>query len=191
MIGTISRNCLLQRQTTHNSYLYGKINRHTMIVRNYTLDNCHLRSIEYDDKDIVFGWRNKPHIIKLGLSQAPVSRETHSKWFAASLDSLDRLMFIIETREKLAAGMLRFDREKENIATITIYLDEPFMGKGIGTSVLIESGNIAVDFWPETRALKAKIWRTNKFSIHSFQKAGFSSIEDSLVGEVIEMVKLL
>jgi RimJ/RimL family protein N-acetyltransferase len=102
--------------------------------------NCFLRPADSSDLHIVFAWRNTAHIVELSLGQTTVDLETHRIWFQAAIEDPTRILYIIEDNDSVPAGLLRLDKNDASTATVTIYLDKPFMCKGMGTSVLTNIG---------------------------------------------------
>jgi SAM-dependent methyltransferase/ribosomal protein S18 acetylase RimI-like enzyme len=150
---------------------------------------CQIRQASSPDMNTVYHWRNLPHIVLLSLSQTTVDLKTHEDWFLASLKNENRILYIIETTDGLSAGLLRLDRKDDVSAIVTIYLDKPFMGKGIGTEVLLYVGKIIKNTWPDVRTLFAEIRADNAPSIHTFTKAGFNTDSSQTNSEVVTMVK--
>jgi RimJ/RimL family protein N-acetyltransferase len=133
------------------------------------------RSASLDDSHDLFGWRNDPLTRAASGSQDPVSRSEHDRWFAASLASARRWIYIaVDTADETRVGMCRFDLDDDgDSAEVSINLDPARRGTGLAYPVL--EGAIA-RFRSDTGSaieLTATIRATNEASARTFRKAGF------------------
>lgn len=135
-----------------------------------------IRNAEDKDAELIYNWRNDPFIVSLGSSQKTVTWEEHQVWYQNALSNEAVAIFIIEV-EGRAAGQIRFCRENENEATVTIYLMKPYTGKGYGVEVLKNACEIITQMWGVDRIL-AHIMTSNKNSQTAFHKAGFHEIKN-------------
>lgn len=130
-----------------------------------------LRNATEEDVDLIFKWRNDPWIISLGSSGKSVTLEEHQAWYGKAIQDENILMSIIHIDDE-AAGQIRFSRENEETAVVTIYLMKPFTGKGFGVTALQQGCARAKEKW-SVKQIEAYIQDTNEPSITAFQKAGF------------------
>ena len=140
--------------------------------------NIHLRKAGPEDMATVFQWRNDPLIASLGSLKTTVSWEEHKQWFLKTLASDDAKMFIIE-RNGNSIGQIRFMRTEENNWTVSIYLLQPYTGKGFGVAALAAGCREISNRYPGA-AITAYILRDNRFSHSAFLKAGF---QEALEGD--------
>ena len=124
------------------------------------------------DRQTVFEWRNDPWIVALSTHQHAIEWADHLRWFERILQSEHHLLFIIESDAGEGMGVIRFDRE-ENDAEVTIYLLQPFTGKGYGVLALVEGPARAFSHWPILERVTATIREDNPNSVKAFTKAGF------------------
>jgi UDP-2,4-diacetamido-2,4,6-trideoxy-beta-L-altropyranose hydrolase len=135
--------------------------------------SARLRVATAGDRRAVFEWRNDPLIVSLGGSRRAVTWEEHTDWYDRVLDDGERhLLFIVESKGR-GIGTVRFDREGEDVAMVTIYLLPAFIGRGFGVPMLREGCSRALSQWPSVRVLRAEIRVDNLRSIRAFEKAGF------------------
>jgi len=130
-----------------------------------------LRSAEAGDAKMLFDWRNDPEIVVLGASGAKVKWDAHRAWFERSVGSPDALLFIAMAKG-VPAGQIRFDRHDGDLATISIYLLEPFRGRGMGREVLARACQKAFRLLKVTR-IRADVLSANSRSASFFEKSGF------------------
>jgi RimJ/RimL family protein N-acetyltransferase len=131
-----------------------------------------VRSARVDDEDRLFQWRNDPWIVSLSGSQREVTRDEHAAWFLRTVHSPDHLVLVVEVNGE-PAGSVRFDRSEHSAAVVTIYLLQPFTGRGLGVAALREGCHRAFERWPDLLCVRAHINRDNRRSARAFGKAGF------------------
>jgi len=142
-----------------------------------------LRPAGLSDRAAVFAWRNDPFIVSLSASRRTVSWDEHVAWYDRVIAADAHLLLIVE-HEGAGIGTVRFDREGEAAALVTIYLLQAFVGRGLGTPVLREACQIAFRRWPAVSGLEARIQAGNARSIRAFEKAGFRQVPSGDLGEV-------
>ncbi len=133
-----------------------------------------LRPAVPEDAATVFRWRNDPFIVARGSSQRAVTWEEHAKWFGATFRENTRKMFIILLDEE-PAGQVRFDRQGEAEAVVSIYLLARFTGKGYGVEAVRLGCCEIIGIWAIKRIL-AFVRRDNSAAQKAFRKAGFIEI---------------
>lgn len=121
----------------------------------------------------VWLWRNDETTRAASLDTAPISFETHRRWFDESLQRPDRHLFIV-LADGQEAGVVRLDVAEAG-GTVSIHLAPAWRGRGVGPSALAALERIA--FGPLALArLEARVKAANGASLAAFQKAGFVAV---------------
>lgn len=133
-------------------------------------------AVENDSQDL-FTWRNDPDSRQASISQAVVSREDHERWFASSLASPRRAIYLaIDSQSGESIGMCRFDLdESATVAEVSINLNPVWRGRGLAAAVLAEAIS---QFRADTGVaitLTATIRSSNPASASIFRRAGFET----------------
>jgi RimJ/RimL family protein N-acetyltransferase len=136
-----------------------------------SLTKATLRPLIYQDKELLFKWRNIPEIIRLSSSRKKVEEEEHSNWFNRTLTSDNTKIFIIEEL-KTPIGQVRFDRDGTG-CLISIYLTPEHIGKGRGSDLVLMGIKKISETWKGLQWVDAYIRLENIRSIKAFEKAGF------------------
>ncbi len=133
-----------------------------------------IRPLREADAATVFAWRNSPKIVYLSSLQKTVSWQEHLKWIKNATKNKNRLVFIIEYDQD-AVGQIRFERTDEQAlnATISIYLEDKFTGKGIGQNALQLAIYQVFEQWNELESIQAWVRKENEVSQRFFEKRGF------------------
>lgn len=123
--------------------------------------------------DLVLAWRNNPAVRTVSLHSEPINLEEHRRWYAASLDSPDRVLLIGRVGGH-AVGVVRFDAlPAQHAARVSIYLDPSLLGLGLGP-VLLDCGQAALQVaWPATTWIEADVVPSNTASLRMFRNAGY------------------
>lgn len=144
-----------------------------------------LRQATWKDKTTYCLWANDPETRAQSLNTDFIPPNTHDSWFIGSLQSDKTLLYIMEDKEGLALGQIRFDfvSAKSHRAKISFSIDQVVRGCGLasellalGVAELANHSNIPVEAFAEVR-------KTNVPSIRAFLRAGFTEItspQDSL-----------
>lgn len=130
-----------------------------------------LRPATIADAELIFRWRNDPAIVRVGSLQREVGWSEHMTWFAESISSQERQIFVIE-RDGAAIGQVRLDRMREPECVISIYLAGEFTGRSWGISAINEACEIAFQRWTIDSVL-ACVRADNHAGQSAFRKAGF------------------
>lgn len=138
-----------------------------------------LRRAAAADADLVFTWRNDPFVLARGSTQRSVGAEEHRAWFAASLASAARQLWIASVGAA-PAGLVRFDRGPADAAVISVYLIERYCGRGLGVIVIKEASRLAFAAWPVEKIV-AFVRTDNDGARRAFLRAGFApeSVENT------------
>ena len=124
------------------------------------------------DMEQVLAWRNDPFILSRSSGQRAVMPDEHATWFAASLASVDRRIYIVMV-EAVAAGLVRFDRSGPFQCVISAYLIEKYVGRGLGVEAITLGCELIGKEWPVTEVL-AHVRMDNPGGAAGFCKAGFA-----------------
>ncbi|MEZ4938051.1 MAG: GNAT family N-acetyltransferase [Crocinitomicaceae bacterium] len=136
-----------------------------------------LRSVKYEDLDLLFQWANDLDVRRNALSQNPIEFEDHISWFNNRLIDPNCKIYILTEKDK-NLGQIRFELN-ENEWTIDYSVDAIYRGQGIGAKI-IQMGMMKLksDVGKPVK-LKALVEENNIGSIRIFQKNEF--IESNLV----------
>jgi dTDP-4-amino-4,6-dideoxygalactose transaminase/RimJ/RimL family protein N-acetyltransferase len=135
------------------------------------MSDVRLRRADMGDAERVFRWRNDPSIVAKGLLQRPVAWEEHAAWFRETVEGDSRILFILEDRET-AVGQVRFDRESETQAAISVYLAPGLTGRGLGVPGIRRGCWEAFRRW-DIRTVIARVRAENAAARRAFEKADF------------------
>ena len=136
-----------------------------------------LRKVKSSDLIMLFLWRNNPEIVSLSASQKKVTLEEHNQWLNASINDVNKIIYIIE-KDQVALGQLRFDRVKEKSnCEVSIYLAPDFQSKGIGSIALTQGIKEIKKKWPDQLQIDAWVRSENLSSQVFFKKNGFKKDE--------------
>lgn len=131
-----------------------------------------LRRAGVEDCRRVWEWANDPGVRASAFSSELIPWESHQKWFAAKLTSLNSFMFIGSNHEGAPCGQVRLDWNGREEAEIDVNIDASSRKGGLG-SALIRAGvdEALKDYSLQT--IHAHIKPDNSASIRAFEKAGF------------------
>jgi RimJ/RimL family protein N-acetyltransferase len=149
--------------------------------------NICLRLAKKADEALLMGWRNLPEIIALGSSQRAVDPVEHAKWFARTLISEKKRLFVVLWND-MPIGQIRFEIQKFNQAEVSIFLINKFTGKSLGVTTIIEGCKLAFDAFPVVDCIVAFVRDNNLYSLRAFFKAGFET--DSTGAQRTEHIRL-
>jgi RimJ/RimL family protein N-acetyltransferase len=111
----------------------------------------------------------------MGSDNRPIDPAQHDRWFAETVESAARLLLIVE-HEGEPIGSVRFDALGAGSWKVSIYLVEPFTGRGLGTEALrlgrdLVRGHGAREVWAFVRD-------DNPRSIAAFRKEGYVEVAE-------------
>ena len=133
-----------------------------------------LRLAVGSDARSVWRWRNDPATRVASFDAEPVEYADHERWFAARLVDRYTRIYIIVDPKKFEVGYVRFSMEGDN-AFISIALDTPAQGRGIGTAAIV-AGCGAILAKPGVDRVTADVKADNEQSKGAFIKAGFGLV---------------
>ncbi|HEY0234806.1 MAG TPA: GNAT family protein [Afipia sp.] len=128
----------------------------------------------FNDARIVFDLRNDPFIVALGQSGKSVLWDEHLRWFKHCLESPDLHRIYLITIDALFCCVLRFDRKNTATATVSIYLRQTSIGRGIGVRAIKLGCELIANLWP-IKIIEAFVVSGNTRSERAFRRAGFQA----------------
>lgn len=135
------------------------------------IENIYIKNADDNDINDLFKWRNNPEIRKNFFDTAPVSRETHEKWFREKVNDIRSAIYMVYCREN-KIGSVRFEN-KENAIKTSVLLSPDYIGKGLGAEIIRIGTDRFIKGNSPTKPIIAEIKKENVKSIKAFQKAGF------------------
>lgn len=104
-------------------------------------------------------------------------------WFEAKLADKSCLLLIYSDLSGQDIGQVRFQKDEDNAAIISISVAAEHRGKGYAKNMLISASDYFLAENSNSK-IKAYIKETNIGSIHSFEKAGFLFEGEMIFNEV-------
>lgn len=129
-----------------------------------------VREVAPSDEGLLLVWRNDPWIVALGATGRTVTSAEHATWFQQTLRRTTTLLYIIEAND-VPCGSMRFDVH-ENVAEVSIFLLEAWIGQGIGTKAFLSALLRCRAERPGVKVV-ASVVRANDRSLAFFEKLGF------------------
>lgn len=137
-----------------------------------------LRPAANADRDLLLAWRNRPEIIARGTHLRTIEPDEHARWFADALTSTRRLLLIVELDGE-PIGQVHFQAVDAGNWSVSIYLLEPYTGRGLGTEALHTACAIAHQRGVATTW--ALIRDENERSTAAFRRVGFVAADDPAI----------
>lgn len=131
-----------------------------------------LRRATAADSDDLHAWRNHEGVRRHSHSSAPIAREDHERWFAASLANAARDLLIAEHRGQ-PVGVLRYDCGENGVALVSIYLVPGAAGAGYGPAILRAGNRWLRETRPALARVRAEVLPENRASHKAFREAGY------------------
>jgi RimJ/RimL family protein N-acetyltransferase len=142
-----------------------------ILVAGQDMNNVTIIAATPADRDDLFAWRNDPGTRHASKNTAAVGWETHVEWFASTLASPDRTVYIGYS-ESNKIGSVRFDRiGRGDTFLVSIVIAPAQRGCGFGKGLL---GSAIVSLPNAT--LKAEIAKENIASRRIFEACGFLQV---------------
>jgi len=140
-----------------------------------------VRAAVEGDSHALWEWRNDPRTRANSLASTEVALEDHSAWFARSLMSSTRRIFIGVDPDLGRIGMVRFDRDGAR-STVSINLAPHARGRGLSAPLLDLAIGAYVAQDPEVSTLVAEVKDGNVASLRLFASAGFTprAVDDGI-----------
>jgi len=140
------------------------------------------------DAHDVFEWRNDPQTRQASISQGMVDWDAHQTWFANSLQSAGRHLYIAQETAPgsgaTSVGIVRFDRSDDSdLVEVSINVSPGHRGRGIGAAILQAGLDALRDETGMLPPLSAIVRADNVASLRLFEGAGF--VESSRADELV------
>lgn len=134
-----------------------------------------LRPATMDDREMVFRWRNDPFVVAHGSFLREIEWEDHKKWFENTILGESRKMFIVLDQGN-PIGQVRFDRQSQPEAVVSVYLLRAFTGRGLGVQALRMGCAAIFEAWDIGRIV-ACVRQDNLAGRSAFLKTGFEETD--------------
>jgi UDP-2,4-diacetamido-2,4,6-trideoxy-beta-L-altropyranose hydrolase len=132
-----------------------------------------LRPATAGDAALLFGWANDAATRAASFRPEPIPWPTHVEWLDRRLAADDCLLLVGEHGEGgEAIGQVRFDRESQDVAVISVSVAPSARGAGYAPALIDAGTRAAFARWP-IDAIRAEIRSANVASLASFADAGF------------------
>ena len=139
-------------------------------------ERVYLRSITYDDTDMIVRWRNQENVIRYFFYRGEFTRESHERWLKERVETGEVVQLIVHLKENdrpVGCTYLRdIDRENRKAEYGVFLGEEDSRGMGIGKEIL--KLNIDYAFREmKLHRLFARVREDNYPSLYSFLHCGF------------------
>jgi len=130
-----------------------------------------LRPAAKNDMETYFCWANDPETRRQSFNQASISWPEHVKWFTQKLSSGDTHMWVMENRQGLPMGQIRFE-VTHDAANINYSLDPLIRGRGLAKTIVSQGMHL---LWQQVGSIRinALVKVSNPYSCKVFQSLGF------------------
>ena len=129
-----------------------------------------LRKVLYDDKNLLFEWRNINELVQLSFLRQKVTLIEHNEWFDQRVNNPLFDLRIIQLNNK-DIGLVRMEGEQGS-CEVSIYLIPGNQGKGFGFKALSKAINENTSF----NTFNANVQIKNNQSQKLFLKLNFIEI---------------
>ncbi|HET9613617.1 MAG TPA: GNAT family N-acetyltransferase [Candidatus Limnocylindrales bacterium] len=147
-----------------------------------------LRPATAADADLLLAWANDPSVRAASLQSDPIDRGTHVAWLASRLASDACRIWIGVEPGGRAVGVIRFERDDDGRAVVSISVDRDARGRGYGAT-LLALGLAASAAALEPAGYRAWVRPGNAASLAMFERAGFRRVEPGSRADVVELIR--
>jgi RimJ/RimL family protein N-acetyltransferase len=144
-----------------------------------------LRPVTMADARRIWVWSNDRETRRHSFCTAAIPWSDHLPWLERKLAD-PRCRFYIAETDGRPIGQVRFDREDDDSAVISISIDPDHRGRGLGTAAIRAAIARLQQDAPVT-VVHALIKKTNPASLRAFHNAGFRDSHRSLDHEVTRL----
>jgi UDP-2,4-diacetamido-2,4,6-trideoxy-beta-L-altropyranose hydrolase len=123
------------------------------------------------DCQLLFTWANDPDVRQASFHSDAVAWEGHQRWFSQKLLDPQSVIYIGETQEGEAVGVVRFHLEEDR-AILSVSVAPEFRGSGWGRE-LITLATQTLTRSRSPRRVEALVKPENRASIRLFESSGF------------------
>ena len=146
-----------------------------------------IRAATADDARFYWDVNNDPSVRTQSIDTRPIPFDIHEAWFAASLESPTRRLFVAEAVDG-AAGVVRFDVDGTE-ATISVALSPDYRGRGLGVAT-IRRGCEEIAARMGLRRVIALVRPDNGPSLGAFERAGFVTQPGTVTESGVELNRM-
>lgn len=132
-----------------------------------------LRPAAASDAQMLFDWRNAPEVRRYSGDGQPIAFGSHRDWLARTLADPDRVLWIAEAGGQ-PQGVLRFDRQSDASARISVYRVPGAPGIGWGRALIARGVREIAARWPGLQSVEAEVSDDNAASLKAFAACGFT-----------------
>ncbi len=129
----------------------------------------------------MLAWKNDPRSRAMSVSREAIELERHETWYAATLASSERRLYVGESAEGVALGLVRFDLDLATARVrVSINLGPEARGRGLAVPLLQQAiaALRAEVVLPEGIELVAVVRNENVPSKKCFLRARFKPSSD-------------
>jgi UDP-2,4-diacetamido-2,4,6-trideoxy-beta-L-altropyranose hydrolase len=139
-----------------------------------------IRKARPEDCELLWYWANEPTTRSYSFSSRPITWAEHTAWFERKMKDPNCLIYIGIKPQNIPMGQIRFDRQDNYQAEISISLVPHERGCGHGR-LLIEMALDELFRHTPVYIVHAHIKPQNIASIRAFEKAGFQRLDDNML----------
>lgn len=140
-------------------------------------ERVYLRSITYDDTDMIVRWRNQENVIKYFFYRGEFTKESHENWLKTRVETgeVDQFVVVLKDGDRPIGCTYLRDIDYENSkAEYGVFIgEEAERGNGIGKEILELTVRYAFDELKLHRVY-ARVLESNKPSLYCFLHCGFT-----------------
>lgn len=125
-----------------------------------------------EDCELYYSWANDPLVRSQSYNTGSIDLETHTKWFNERVNDPRFYFYIFQNELLQDIGQVRITKDKDNVAIISISIDNMHRGKGYATQMFEIS---TISFLTENPAyiINAYIKNSNEASLRALTNAKF------------------
>ena len=158
------------------------------MINNDISDN-YLREVSKEDNLILYKWINDINVRENSFASEKISFQDHNNWFKASLKNKNRFHYILENKQFLPLGQIRFDvNQIKKEILIDISIDSYFRGRGLGKQILKKGLKKIKNELKNSYIFVAEIKKKNISSVKIFSNIGFKQKKDDLEKDYLKMI---
>lgn len=132
-----------------------------------------LRPARIEDAPLLFRGRNAERVRQVSVNTDPIGWEQHQDWLRQVLERPERRLLLIAEALDGPVGVLRYDRQAQASAEVSLYLLPERLGLGWGGHLLRQGAQAVRRHWTDLESLEARVRPGNIASLQLFQRAGF------------------
>lgn len=153
-----------------------------MAENKITGNKIYLRTITYDDTDLMVKWRNQDNVRRFFLYRETFTREIHENWMKTKVETGEVVQFIICDLESDTPIGCTYLRDIDNILKSAEYGvligEESYRGHGIGKEALALTLKYAFKEL-DMQLINSRVISDNGPSLYCFINSGFEISENT------------